>query len=82
MDECKPLPLAVVQHEGEPAAHQGLTLVHFSAQLERILWDRGAIRGCLRGVLEVSGGVKEYQGLVKVCFVTETAHVELRSGRV
>jgi hypothetical protein len=23
------------------AAKQGLTLVHFSAQLERFLWDRG-----------------------------------------
>jgi hypothetical protein len=29
---------------------QGLTLVHFSAQLERILWDRGAIEGCLGDV--------------------------------
>jgi hypothetical protein len=26
-------------------ARQGLTLVHISAQLERILWDRGAFRG-------------------------------------
>jgi hypothetical protein len=33
------------------AAHhgQGLTLVHFSAQLKRILWDRGAFRGDLVG---------------------------------
>jgi len=29
---------------------QGLALVHFSAQLERILWDRGAFRGCLGDV--------------------------------
>jgi hypothetical protein len=29
---------------------QGLTLVHFPAQLERILWDRGAFRGCFWGV--------------------------------
>jgi hypothetical protein len=29
---------------------QGLTLVNFSAQLKRILWDRGACRGCLGGV--------------------------------
>ena len=34
---------------GQTAAHQvqageqGLTLVHFSAQLERFLWDRGCI---------------------------------------
>jgi len=26
---------------GLPALAQGLTLVHFSAQLERFLWDRG-----------------------------------------
>jgi len=30
--------------------NQGLTLLHFSGQLKRILWDRGAIRGCLEGV--------------------------------
>ena len=26
---------------------QGLTLVHFSAQLKRFLWDRGCLQGCL-----------------------------------
>jgi len=31
------------------AHHQGLTFVHFSAQLERTLWDRGALRGCVGG---------------------------------
>ena len=61
---------------------QGLTLVHFSAQRKRILWDRGAIRGCLGGFQELSGGVKEYQGVFRVYFVSETAQVELRSGRV
>jgi len=29
---------------------RGLTLVHFSAQLKRILWNRGAFSGCLGGV--------------------------------
>ena len=29
---------------------QGLTLVHFSAQPKRILWDRGAFRDRLGGV--------------------------------
>ena len=33
-----------------PASKQGLTLVHFSAQLTRILSDRGAFRDCLGGV--------------------------------
>jgi len=61
---------------------QVLTLVHFSAPLKRILWDRGALRGCLVGVEEVSGGNEEYQGVFRVCFVSETAQVELRSGRV
>jgi len=29
---------------------QGLTLVHFSAQRKRFLWDRGAFRGFVGGV--------------------------------
>ena len=53
-------------HEVLAAAGQGLTLVHFSAQLKRILWDRGALRGCSGGVLEVSGGMKGYQGVFRV----------------
>jgi hypothetical protein len=28
---------------------QGITLVHFSAQRKRFLWDRGCIKGLLRG---------------------------------
>jgi hypothetical protein len=32
------------------AERQGLTLVHFSAQLKRILWDRGAHKDCRGGV--------------------------------
>jgi hypothetical protein len=32
------------------AMDQGLTLVHFFAQRERSLWDRGCIRGCLEDV--------------------------------
>ena len=60
----------------------GVTLVHFSDQLKRILWDRGAIRGCLGGVYEVARGIKEYQGVFRVYDVSETAQVELRSGRV
>jgi len=61
---------------------QGLTLVHFLAQLKRILSDRGALRECLGGVQEVSGGTKENQGVCMVHFVPETAEVVLRSGRV
>jgi hypothetical protein len=63
-------------------SRQGLTFVHVSAQLKRILWDRASMRGCLGGVEEVSGGVKKYQGVFRVSLVSETAQVELRSGRV
>jgi hypothetical protein len=41
-------------------ARQGLTLVHFSAQLERFVWDRGACRGCSGGVEELSEGCGGY----------------------
>ena len=61
---------------------QGLSLVHSSAQLKRILCDKGAFRGYSWGVQEVSGGIKEYQGVIRVYFVSETAQVELKWGRV
>jgi len=64
------------------AQSQGLPLVHSSAQLKRLLCDRGAWRGGTGGVWEVSGGIKEHQGVFRVCFVSEAAQVELRSGRV
>ena len=31
------------------ASRQGLTLVHFSPQRKRFLWDRGCIEGLFRG---------------------------------
>jgi hypothetical protein len=31
-------------------SRQGLSLVHFSSQRKRFLWDRGCIRGCSGGV--------------------------------
>jgi len=40
------------------AVFQGLTLVHFSAQLNRFLWDGVCMQGAFRGVDEVSGGVR------------------------
>ena len=33
-----------------PASEQGSTLVHFSAQRKRFLWDRGFIIGLTRGL--------------------------------
>jgi hypothetical protein len=65
-----------------PRVRQGLTLVHFSAQLKRIMWERGAMKACLGVVWEVSGGIKECQGVLRVYFVSETAQVELKSERV
>jgi hypothetical protein len=54
----------------------GLTLVHFSAQLERLLWDRGCAWGlcspCERGI----------RGCIGWFCVSGTAQAELRSGRV
>ena len=81
---CTALPRARRRARGTPppARAQGLTLVHVSAQLKRILWDKGALGGCLRGVQEVPGVIKEYQGVFRVYFVSETAQVEVRSGRV
>ena len=61
---------------------QGLTLVNFSAQLKRILSERGAFKHCFGGVYEVSRGIQEYQGVFRVNFVSETAQVELKIGRL
>ena len=58
---------------------QGPTLVHLSAQQKRFLWDRGCIQGLFRGC---SGGIKGHCGVCRVYFVSETAQVELNSGRV
>ena len=58
---------------------QGLTLVHFSAQLERSVWDRG----CAQGLCSpCQGGVRRCLGCVGCFLVSDTAQVELRSGRV
>ena len=61
------------------ASSQGLTLIHFSAQLERFVWNRGCIQGGVRGC---SGGIRGYCGVCGVYFVSETAQVELKTGRV
>jgi len=53
---------------------QGLTLVHFSAQLKRLLWSRGC-EGLFGGCLGVEGGIRGCLGCV---FLSETAQVELR----
>jgi len=37
---------------------------------------------CLGGIGDVSGDVGEYQGVFRGYFVSETAQVELKSGRL
>ena len=46
------------------AARQGPTLVHFSAQLQRFLWDRGCILGLFRVYQGVSGVSKGRSGMI------------------
>jgi len=58
---------------------RGLTLVHFSAQLERFVWDRG----CAWGLCSpCTGGVKGCLGCVGCFLESDTAQVEPRSERV
>ena len=61
---------------------QGLTLVHFRLNLSAFR-GVGVHSGVVQGVVEeVSVGSQEYEGVFRVCFVSETAEVELRSERV
>jgi hypothetical protein len=60
VDECKPLASGRItwslSSDCSTCSRQGLILVHFSAQLECFVWDRGARRGCVarnKGVLGV-----------------------------
>ena len=90
VDECKPPPLSpplsprCPDPETSPpicpdTSRQGLTLVHFSAQRKRFPGGMGYISGLFKGCL---GGVRGYQGVCRVYFVSETAQVELTSERV
>jgi hypothetical protein len=58
---------------------QGLTLVNFSAQLERFLWDRGCAEGLCSPCY---GSVWGCLGCVGCFCVSDTAQVELTSERV
>jgi hypothetical protein len=86
VDECKPLPLAsaaltasVAAAPASPPVNQGLTLVHFLAQRKRFLWNRGCLSGLIMGC---AGGMRGYYAVFRVYFVSETAQVALKSGRV
>ena len=56
------------------SAGQGLTLVHFSAQRKRFLWDRLQL-WVAHGVCRKYNG---YEGVFRVTFQSETAQVELK----
>ena len=48
-----------------PAAGlQGLTLVHFSAQHKRFLWDRGVFTGCVVGAQGLTGYFRGGSGCI------------------
>ena len=80
MEECKALPstltsatspnfiwrhpTSTMSSGSSSPLHQGLTLVRFSAQFKRFLWDRAAFRGCVGVVQEVSGGFRGVSGFV------------------
>jgi len=51
VDECNKAPAGLWL-----AWEQGLTLVHFSAQPKRCLWDRGGVQGLFEGRLGVAHG--------------------------
>ena len=53
---------------------QGLTLVHFSAQLERFLRDRGCTQGWFRGCL--SGG-RGHEGVFRVGCIVDKKRLKL-----
>jgi len=68
VDECKPLPMksrlvSIGEDDNVFTQYQGLTLVHFSAQRERFLWDRGCLWGLFRGCL---AGVRDHYGVFRV----------------
>jgi len=81
---ARPFPLACARswarQESPPVSWQGLyTLVHFSAQPERRVWGRG----CAWGLCSpCSGGVRGCLWCVGCLLMSDTAHVELRSGQV
>jgi len=80
--ECKPLKWTSVSRPCRgflELCHQGLTLVHFSAQPQRFCVKGDASRGHSGGVYEAKGCVMGWLGCV---FLSEMAQVELRSGRV
>jgi hypothetical protein len=89
VDECQPLAVGRggQQRGGQwwrggltrrrRAHRQGLTFVQFSARRKRFLWDRGCIQGLFRGCL---GDIRGYYRVLRVCFISETAQVELNCG--
>jgi hypothetical protein len=56
--------IGCVARRGPKPGQQGLTLVHFSAQRERFLWDRGCVWRVFNVYLR---GVRRGHGACRVC---------------
>ena len=63
------------------AVGRAFALVHFLTfgLTKRFVWDRGCVWVLLGGCLL---GVRGYDGMYRVHFVSESAQIELKSGRV
>jgi hypothetical protein len=73
--------VALLMYYANQPGPEGRGLHSFTVELDvsPSVWDRGAPTGYLGGVYEVSEGVR---GCAGCAFVSETAQVKLRSGRV
>ena len=78
MDECRPLVEGNACgriHREQHGSGRGLHWSTFTLNVSAFYGIGSAFRGCLRSVYEVLGGIMVY-------FMSETAQVELKSGRV
>jgi len=85
VDECNALPSTCIPCSTELPYHppyRGLHSFTFRLNVSAFCGTGGAFRGCSGGVQGYYGVLRGYQGVSRVHFVSETAQVELRSGRV
>jgi len=83
-DKSSPFTYIIVDRAGSTRTcihtpGQGLTLVHFQLNLSAVYGIGGACRGC---AARVNRGVRWCLGCAGCFIVSDTAQVELRSGRV
>ena len=68
------------RHRGD--AGRGLLSYTFWLNVSALCGPEGAFRGCVRGVKGYLRGAGGFYGVSGMCFVSETAQVQLNSGRV